>query len=154
MIGNVMSELIGVDTAFSNKIGVGAFLCALEIAAFHAPGGWAELTPQAMWIYRLVSPLTQAAFALFVSFRVIAFWKKNWLFELARQQDLAYLRGQTPIVALADACRNSRDSYAIKSRLRAAGVSCAQDRMGGTIVSYEPQKFSFAVSDACLPAGA
>ena len=126
------------------------------IAAFnlvYAPPRWFAM-PRLVRFARIGCLLFFSAFALFVSFRVIAFWKKNWLFELARQQDLAYLRGQAPIVALADACRNSRDSYAIKSRLRAAGVSCAQDRMGGTIVSYEPQKFSFAVSDACLPAGA
>lgn len=74
MIGNVMSELMRVDTAFSNKIGVGAFLCALEIAAFHAPGEWAELTPQAMWIYRLVSPLTQAALAFFFAVSGFFLW--------------------------------------------------------------------------------
>lgn len=65
-----------VDTVFSNRIGVGAFLCALEIAMFHAPGGWAELTPQAMWIYRVVDPLTQAALAFFFAVSGFFLWGK------------------------------------------------------------------------------
>lgn len=65
-----------VNNNYSCKIGAGAFFCALEIVAFHAPGSWANTTFAADWLYRLVAPLTQAALAFFFAVAGYFVWSK------------------------------------------------------------------------------
>ena len=65
-----------VQDKTSLKIGLGAFLCSLEIAAFHAPGTWATLTSTAEGLYRAIHPLTMMSLAYFFTVSGFLLWGK------------------------------------------------------------------------------